>query len=518
MQTKQTQFLKDSNSHSTTAATLGVLLWLWLTLLPVHQAGGQGQVSFNTRIPGGAGVGLTLHIWGPSATNPSLALVGLGSNDNPSGTTSFGSASGMSLIGANGSGGQYGYATTFAQLIGAVGASQPESALVPVGQTTTFHSGGGLGLLAGITVTLTNNPGGSIIIPTDAPAATFEIVAWDNSSTLYPTWAQASAAWQQGLIAAGRSSPFTVTNIGGLTNSPPFLNNLQGSANGMMSFNLYSIGISPPASNVVTLPATNVTASTATLNGTVNPSGYPTTAWFQWGTTTNYGNLTAVTNMGSGTAPVPLAASILVPCPYSLYHFRVVATNSAGLVYGNDQSFMTSWSRPFVTTSSATDVTATSATLNGTVNPNGVDTYAAWEYGPTTNYGSFTPWASVGSGWAATNMTPYYLAVPIPGTTIHFRAVASNPGGPFRANDLSFTTSPPLTINCGSDDWKTGCTNLCYRDGADPGRHFILLQSADPTAPLSAWTRVATNASTPGSFPIPPVGTAGPAFYRVKSE
>jgi hypothetical protein len=125
--------LKDSISRSATEATLGVLVWLWLTLLPVREADGQGTVIFNNRIAGGAGVGLTLHIWGPSTNNPALALIGLGSNDSPSGTTPFGSASSMALIGAGGSGGQYGYATTLAQLIGAVGSNQPESALVPVG-------------------------------------------------------------------------------------------------------------------------------------------------------------------------------------------------------------------------------------------------------------------------------------------------------------------------------------------------------------------------------------------------
>jgi hypothetical protein len=39
-----------------------------------------------------------------------------------------------------------------------------------------------------------------------------------------------------------------------------------------------------------TLSASTITPTGATLNGTVNPNGWPTTAWFQWGTTTNYGN------------------------------------------------------------------------------------------------------------------------------------------------------------------------------------------------------------------------------------
>ena len=53
---------------------------------------------------------------------------------------------------------------------------------------------------------------------------------------------------------------------------------------------------------VLTLPPICPCPTSATLNGTVNPDGYPTTAWFQWGTTTNYGNLT-VTAMGAEPTP-----------------------------------------------------------------------------------------------------------------------------------------------------------------------------------------------------------------------
>jgi PEP-CTERM motif len=47
-------------------------------------------------------------------------------------------------------------------------------------------------------------------IPPDAAFGSFEVVAWDNSSGLYPTWAQASMGWQGGLIYAGRSQEFTL--------------------------------------------------------------------------------------------------------------------------------------------------------------------------------------------------------------------------------------------------------------------------------------------------------------------
>ena len=124
----------------------------------------------------------------------------------------------MTLIGANGSGGKYGSATTFAQLLFANGAGQPESSLVPGGQTTTFSSGGASGVLAGRVVQITDTIQG---LTPDEAAATFEMVAWDNSSGNYSTWTQASVAWWAHEIAAGCSGAFTVDLIGGSINTPP---------------------------------------------------------------------------------------------------------------------------------------------------------------------------------------------------------------------------------------------------------------------------------------------------------
>lgn len=216
-------------SHATRTVSLGALAWLLLTLMPAQLAHAQGTVIFGNSIPGGPGVGQTTHVWGPSTINPNLSLVGLGSNDSPSGTTPF-AASGMTLIGANGLNGQYGAATTFAQLLGAAGSAVPESSLVPVGQTATFRTGSAAGIIAwpaGSPYTLTG-------IPADAPSASFEVVAWDNSSGLYGTWSQASVAWTAGLIAAGKGGEFTQNGIGGSVNPAPYLS-------GQMSFNLYFI-------------------------------------------------------------------------------------------------------------------------------------------------------------------------------------------------------------------------------------------------------------------------------------
>jgi BspA type Leucine rich repeat region (6 copies) len=94
-------------------------------------------------------------------------------------------------------------------------------------------------------------------------------------------------------------------------------------------------------SQVSTLPATAVSTNSAALNGSVSPNGWPTIAWFQWGATSSYGNVTSATALGSGTTALPLSAPLAGLTLGVTYHFRVAATNDYGLAYGSDQSFTT---------------------------------------------------------------------------------------------------------------------------------------------------------------------------------
>lgn len=102
----------------------------------------------------------------------------------------------------------------FAQLVGAPGSNASESSLIPGLGVATFRTGVGAGQLAAFIATFNN-------IAPDAPFGSFEFVAWDNTSGLYPTWAEASGGWEAGLIYAGRSQEFTLANIGGVANPPP---------------------------------------------------------------------------------------------------------------------------------------------------------------------------------------------------------------------------------------------------------------------------------------------------------
>ena len=88
-----------------------------------------------------------------------------------------------------------------------------------------------------------------------------------------------------------------------------------------------------------------------------------------------------------------------VSLPNMTYDFRIVATNSAGTTDGANQSF-TTLGPPIVATNAATGVTDTTATLNGSVTPDGLATTYYFQYGTTTSYGTQVPAtpASAGSG------------------------------------------------------------------------------------------------------------------------
>jgi len=91
---------------------------------------------------------------------------------------------------------------------------------------------------------------------------------------------------------------------------------------------------------VTTNPATNVTASSARLNGTLDPHGLSTTVYFQYGTTNSYGSRTP-NHIKTGNNYQNVFADISELTVGTTYHFRIVATNTVGTRYGIDRTFTT---------------------------------------------------------------------------------------------------------------------------------------------------------------------------------
>lgn len=90
---------------------------------------------------------------------------------------------------------------------------------------------------------------------------------------------------------------------------------------------------------VATLPATNVTSTSALLHGRVTPNGRHTQYFFSYGPTTAYGITTKARSAGRGTKPVSVKRATSGLTPGTVYHYRIVAVSPAGTVDGADQTF-----------------------------------------------------------------------------------------------------------------------------------------------------------------------------------
>jgi triacylglycerol lipase len=96
---------------------------------------------------------------------------------------------------------------------------------------------------------------------------------------------------------------------------------------------------------------------------------------------------------------------------------------------------------PTVSTGSATVITSNSATLNGSVNPQGCLTTYAFEYGRSSEGYPNEIGSSAGSGTSPVSVQTYSGLGLQPSTSYHFRLAAWNSGGETTGGSGSFTTT-----------------------------------------------------------------------------
>lgn len=219
----------------------------------------------------------------------------------------------------------------------------------------------------------------------------------------------------------------------------------------------FTTDFDPPI--IATLLPNNVTMTEATLNARVNPNAAETTVFFQYGATTDYGNVTSSIGVPAGTGEVDVPTTITDLQPGVRYHYRAAAVNPKGTRFGGDATFTAAGGGtggggptavPTVATQMARSIGGREATLLGAVNPNGGTTLAYFEYGQTTAYGNQTPPEGVGGGPEALGYTKPITGLQ-PGTIYHFRLVAANSLGASMGEDVSFTTSfDPPTVQTGA--------------------------------------------------------------------
>ncbi len=136
-----------------------------------------------------------------------------------------------------------------------------------------------------------------------------------------------------------------------------------------------SAPVAPTAPTASTTAATTITSSTATLNGDITSDGGATiTARGFVYAISNAGltieNTAADTVIVSGTTGT-FNSAITGLTAGTAYYYRAYATNSVDTTYGDVQSFTTLAVAPTASTTAASDITSTTATLNGNITSDG---------------------------------------------------------------------------------------------------------------------------------------------------
>ncbi len=153
------------------------------------------------------------------------------------------------------------------------------------------------------------------------------------------TWSSSSG----GSGTASGTTSWTVSNIslsnGDNTITVTAKDNADNTATDTITVTYKSTSTNVP--KVSTGSATNITETSATLNGTVNANGLTTTAWFNYGTNSGSYTHTSSTQTITGSGDTSVSISISGLSAGTKYYYRLAAQNSAGTSTGSDTSFTT---------------------------------------------------------------------------------------------------------------------------------------------------------------------------------
>ncbi|MGD0813866.1 MAG: glycosyl hydrolase 53 family protein [Verrucomicrobiota bacterium] len=92
----------------------------------------------------------------------------------------------------------------------------------------------------------------------------------------------------------------------------------------------------------MTLAASAIAGTTSTLNAQAYANGAPSTAYFRWGPTSNYGSFSVTNTLAANYLAQAVAVEITNLLPSTTYHFQAVVLNGAGTNDGSDSIFVTS--------------------------------------------------------------------------------------------------------------------------------------------------------------------------------
>ena len=172
---------------------------------------------------------------------------------------------------------------------------------------------------------------------------------------------------------------------------------------------------------------------------------------------------------------------------------------------------------PGVTTLAASAVTGTAATLNGTINPNGLASTYHFEWGTTISYGNSTTVTSAGSGTGSLPVNANISGLTA-ATTYHFRLVGVNSDGTTNGNDMTFIPgTAAVTTTAASSITTTSASsggNVLYDGGFSVSAHGVCWgSSANPTVSGSH----TTDGTGTGTYTSSLTGLTANTTYHIRA-
>jgi hypothetical protein len=400
----------------------------------------------------------------------------------------------------------------------------------------TATSGGALTFVAtGMCTINADQAGSSAWLAAPTVTQTFTVVSQTYTVTYNGNGNTGGAAPTDGTAYSAGATVTVLGNTAGLTKTGSSFSGWNTAANG--SGMGYSAGTTftinanttlyaqwtanAPAS--LTGAASAISATAATLNGTVNDNGLATSASFEYGTTLAYGGTVSATpsSVPAGSGATSVSAAIGGLACNTTYHFRVKAVSAGGTTNGSDGSFTTVACAPAVTsispnigsTTGGTAVTISGANFSGATAVNiGGNPVTSFTVIGATSIGAVTPAGTSGAkdvvvvtpGGTATGaglftyMSPQTITFNNPGaqsfgTSPTLAAVASSG---LTVSFISSTTGVCTVTAGGALTFLT--TGTCTINADQAGNSTY---SAAPTVTRS----FAVNAVVPGA---PTIGTA----------
>ena len=298
--------------------------------------------------------------------------------------------------------------------------------------------------------------------------------------------------------------------------------------------NIVSFTTSQHTTTITTSAVTQISSTTATFNASISDAGLPAYTERGFCYSTN-GNPTISTNRktvsGSGTGNFSLQVSGLdYPVTYYVCAYAIQDGNP---VYGNTVYFTTEFRQVSVSTSAATEISTTSAKLNGVINDVGSPAYtqrgfcySSTNSSPTIANDKVVKYVSFAGNY---NETVSNLQT---GTTYYVRAFAVQDNQYVYGNTISFTTNAEPSVRTDAvtslkkvDQFGGGlfyqwsatfnATVLSVGSPAYSGRGFVYATTSNPT--VGNGTNISLTGSGIGKFSTTVTNLSDMQTYYVRA-